>query len=180
LGGLRAEGIFRIAPDVKVVNELRAQLDSGIYELDERIHDAYALASLLKLFFREMPESVIPAAYYNKCIESAEAREKTYDIINQLPLLDRRILAFLFSFLHLFTKNIVTKVTKMSATSLATIWAPNLLRTSSSSFTVVLNNSPHEHLFVLNLICDFDLAKVDLEGYHPIHPMPLPDPPYVD
>ena len=87
-GGLRAEGIFRVPADVEAVNEvssqfdlgrevphpflqLRYKIDSGMYELDETV-DVYTLASLFKLFFRDLAEPLVPAQYYTDCLRGAE------------------------------------------------------------------------------------------------------------
>ena len=50
---------------------MRSKLNDGIYELDEKV-DVFALASLLKLFFRELAEPLIPTSFYNDCIRDAE------------------------------------------------------------------------------------------------------------
>lgn len=60
--GLTQEGLFRVNGNVKVVEQLRLKFESGApVELRED-GDVCAAASLLKLFLRELPESVIPAA----------------------------------------------------------------------------------------------------------------------
>lgn len=60
--GLTQEGLFRVNGNMKVVEQLRLKFESGVpVELRED-GDVCAAASLLKLFLRELPESVIPSA----------------------------------------------------------------------------------------------------------------------
>lgn len=62
VAGLAQEGLFRVNGNVKVVERLRLQFESGApVELGTE-GDVCSAASLLKLFLRELPDGVIPAA----------------------------------------------------------------------------------------------------------------------
>ena len=57
---MNQEGIFRVNGSQKIVEKLKLQFDHhGHANLDED-GDIMAVAGLLKLFLRELPESVIP------------------------------------------------------------------------------------------------------------------------
>ena len=56
-------------------------------------------------------------------------------------MLNRRVLAFVVTFLQQFTRSDVVAVTKMPGRSLSMIWAPNLLRSPSESLSVVFANA---------------------------------------
>lgn len=59
VSGLTQEGLFRVNGNVKVVEQLRWKFESGVPVELGRDGDVCAAASLLKLFLRELPESVI-------------------------------------------------------------------------------------------------------------------------
>lgn len=60
LKGIEQEGIFRVSGSVRVVEKLKSSFDqTGEANLSED-DDIMAVAGLLKLFLRELPESVIP------------------------------------------------------------------------------------------------------------------------
>ena len=58
--GLDQEGIFRVSGNAKIQERLRNSFDrSGDADLDDA-GDVMAVAGLLKLFLRELPDCVIP------------------------------------------------------------------------------------------------------------------------
>ena len=58
--GLRNEGLFRVNGNARVVEALRAQFDeTGDADLCD-VDDVMAVAGLLKLYLRELPQPLIP------------------------------------------------------------------------------------------------------------------------
>ena len=51
-GGLRAEGVFRIAPDADECSRVKKSIDTGAHLT---CRDAYVIANLIKLWFRDLP-----------------------------------------------------------------------------------------------------------------------------
>jgi len=54
--------IPRVPGDIDEVNSLKLELDQGKIRVD-KLHDPHVPASLLKLWFRELEEPLIPEAY---------------------------------------------------------------------------------------------------------------------
>lgn len=72
--GIDEEGIFRVPGNAKVVEKLKESFEkTGDANLDA-IDDVYAVAGLLKLFLRELPESVIPAEMNADFIDCHESK----------------------------------------------------------------------------------------------------------
>lgn len=69
MGGLTAEGIFRISADSGIINALRTQFNSGNYSLELMKGNPHAAACLLKLWLRELPDPVLPRSVYAEIIE---------------------------------------------------------------------------------------------------------------
>ncbi|KAF9453926.1 hypothetical protein P691DRAFT_755001 [Macrolepiota fuliginosa MF-IS2] len=167
LGGLRSEGIFRIPGDGDSVSELKLRIDRGYYTLDN-IDDPYVLASLMKLWLRELCDPLIPDEMYNECIMNSSDPDSCIRIVQRLPTINRRVVLFVVSFLQLFLDEKTQNITKMTPANLALVMAPNLLRCSSDSMSVVFTNAQYEQLFVYNLLLHLKCSDVDPQ-YKPTH-----------
>ncbi|KAG6861674.1 hypothetical protein C0995_013243 [Termitomyces sp. Mi166 len=140
LGGLKAEGIFRIPGDADSVSELKLRIDRGYYTTDG-VNDPHVLASLMKLWLRELCDPLVPEEMYNECITSSKDACACVQIIERLPTINRRVVLFVISFLQLFLEEKVQGLTKMTPANLALVMAPNLLRCNSDSVSVVFTNA---------------------------------------
>lgn len=140
LGGTKSEGIFRVPGDGDLVSELKLRMDKGYYTLDG-FDDPHVLASLLKLWLRELADPLVPDEMYNDCIAQSNEPEACVTIVHRLPTINRRVVLFVISFLQLFLEEKVQAATKMTAPNLALVMAPNLLRCSSESMAVVFTNA---------------------------------------
>lgn len=163
LGGTKSEGIFRVPGDGDAVSELKLRIEKGYYSLDG-VEDPHVLASLFKLWLRELCDPLVPDELYNDCITASWRRlqrgdgddngndglvddataataEACVQIVQRLPTINRRVVIFVVSFLQLFLEEKVQSVTKMTAANLALVMAPNLLRCNSESMAVVFTNA---------------------------------------
>lgn len=70
--GLDHEGIFRVNGSQRVLDKLKLSFDQhGNANLDED-NDVMAVAGLLKMFLRELPESTIPERMTKKFVNVQE------------------------------------------------------------------------------------------------------------
>ena len=83
--------------DVDEVNALKVQC--GKYELPV-CTDAHAPASLLKLWFRELAEPLIPQDFYVSAVTNCNDEVACTSLVSQLPPLNRLVLANLIHFLQ--------------------------------------------------------------------------------
>lgn len=110
LGGLQAEGVWRISGDSDTISELKVRIDRGYYTL-EGIDDCHVPASLLKLWLRELEEPLIPESLYNECLTSAGDPEKVVGIVKRLPSVNRRVMLFIVSLLQMFLQENIQNAT---------------------------------------------------------------------
>jgi len=77
--GLDQEGIFRVSGSARVVERLKtlSEINSGDVELGDEA-DIMAVAGLLKLYLRELPDSVIPADAVRQFLQ-LQASELSFD-----------------------------------------------------------------------------------------------------
>jgi len=99
--GTQTEGIFRVSADVDEVNSLKAKIDR--WELPSETVDAHAPASLLKLWYRELYEPLIPDNLYSECVTHHDQPEAVLAIVQRLPVLNRLVLSYLVRFLQVCT-----------------------------------------------------------------------------
>ncbi|KAL7423882.1 hypothetical protein Q5752_001467 [Cryptotrichosporon argae] len=175
LGGTHAEGIFRVPGDGDSVGELKARIDRGHYQLTG-IDDPHVVASLFKLWLRELEHPLVPADTYDAALaaaaltdaDGAAAARACADIVRALPDAHRRALLFVISFLQLFLAPHVVERTRMGAHNLALVLAPNILRSPSDHLETAFTNSNFESRFVLNLLLHLNPRAVD-DAYRPEH-----------
>ncbi|KAG5646828.1 hypothetical protein DXG03_002205 [Asterophora parasitica] len=167
LGGLKAEGIFRVPGDADSVSDLKLRIDRGYYTTDG-VNDPHVLASLMKLWLRELCDPLVPEEMYNECITSSKDPDACVQIVERLPTINRRVVLFVISFLQLFLEEKSQIITKMTPANLALVMAPNLLRCNSDSMSVVFTNAQYEQIFVYNLLLHLQCGDIDPD-YIPTH-----------
>uniref|UniRef100_A0A4X1UBI0 Rho-GAP domain-containing protein n=1 Tax=Sus scrofa TaxID=9823 RepID=A0A4X1UBI0_PIG len=127
--GLTQEGLFRVNGNVKVVERLRWQLESGAPVELGTDGDVSSAASLLKLFLRELPERVITSALHPRFIQlfqddRHDAQESSLrDLIKELPDPHYCLLKYLCQFLTKVARHHVQN--RMNLHNLATVFGPN-------------------------------------------------------
>ncbi|KAJ0180022.1 hypothetical protein K1T71_004613 [Dendrolimus kikuchii] len=160
LNGRETEGIFRVSADVDEVNALKAKIDNWELPDASTLTDAHAPASLLKLWYRELYEPLIPDALYGACVAAGTDFAACTRALHRLPPLNRLVLTYLISFLQKFTAPEVVSQTKMDSANLAMVFAPNCLRCTSQDPRVILENARKEMTFLKTLITNLDTSPV--------------------
>ncbi|XP_010785143.1 rho GTPase-activating protein 22-like, partial [Notothenia coriiceps] len=74
--GLDEEGLFRMPGQANLVKELQEAFDCGDKPLFDSNTDVHTVASLLKLYLRELPEPVIPFSKYEDFLTCAQLLAK--------------------------------------------------------------------------------------------------------
>nr|XP_055060482.1 protein FAM13A isoform X7 [Misgurnus anguillicaudatus] len=133
--GLRQEGIFRVNGSVRTVETLRQRFDAGEeVDLHQEV-DTFAVASLLKLFLRDLPEGLIHPSIHNPLIQlSQECSEDDFcgevgELLRKLPEIHYSLLQYLCHFLSRVEQEHAHN--RMTATNLATVFGPNVFHVSS-------------------------------------------------
>ncbi|KRX53873.1 RalA-binding protein 1, partial [Trichinella sp. T9] len=101
---LDQEGLYRVSPSVE---ELRNAVDNGE---EPSFGDAYQAACLLKLFIRELPESLFTEELLDKFEHAAQLKSiaeclgRLCELIERLPAPNKFFLAYFFLHLHEITQ----------------------------------------------------------------------------
>ncbi|KAJ1360739.1 hypothetical protein KIN20_019788, partial [Parelaphostrongylus tenuis] len=123
-GARRTEGLFRVPADPDQLMTTRARLDMFVVPV---VHDAHVPAGLLKLWLRQLPEPLIPHAFYHRALSSSENPAEVSRLVQVLPNINQLVLAKLVSCLQDLSRDEVVVHTKMDASNLAMVMAPNVL-----------------------------------------------------
>ncbi|KNC71441.1 hypothetical protein SARC_16018, partial [Sphaeroforma arctica JP610] len=96
--GLATEGIFRVPGDSEHVGRLKCMIDEHHY--DEKVNDPNIPASLLKMWFRELLEPLVPDELYDVCLDFCDDEARCIDIVDELPDENRHVLKYIINFLQ--------------------------------------------------------------------------------
>ncbi|KAM9378314.1 rho GTPase-activating protein 24 isoform 1-T1 [Phaethornis superciliosus] len=132
--GLKEEGLFRLPGQANLVKELQDAFDCGEKPSFDSNTDVHTVASLLKLYLRELPEPVIPYTKYEDFLSCAKMLSKEEEMalkelvkqVKSLPAVNYNLLKYICRFLDEVQS--YSGVNKMSVQNLATVFGPNILR----------------------------------------------------
>ncbi|NXR37038.1 RHG22 protein, partial [Zosterops hypoxanthus] len=172
--GLTEEGLFRMPGQANLVKDLQDSFDCGEKPLFDSNTDVHTVASLLKLYLRELPEPVIPFAKYEDFLScgqllSKDEGEGTQELVKQvknLPQANYNLLKYICKFLDEVQAH--SSINKMSVQNLATVFGPNILRPKMEDpVTMMEGTSLVQHLMTV-LISEqgriFAVPQADVPG----------------
>lgn len=134
--GPLTKGIFRQSANMKSCRELKEKLNSGI-EVHLDCESIFVIASVLKDFLRNIPESIFSSDLYDHwvCVMDQGNDEEKINIIqrllDQLPRANVVFLRYLFGVLHNIEQHSLSN--QMTAFNLAVCIAPSILWPPASS-----------------------------------------------
>jgi len=127
------EGIFRLSGSNVVIKQLRERFNNeGDINLvtDEHYHDIHAVASLLKLYLRELPTTILTRDLHLEFLattEIADRKEKIAtlaELARRLPQANATLLKYLISFLIKIINN--ADMNKMNVRNVGIVFSPTL------------------------------------------------------
>ncbi|XP_054256176.1 rho GTPase-activating protein 11A isoform X2 [Indicator indicator] len=126
-GHAHTEGLFRKSGSLVRLKALKSKLDQGENCLSAAL--PCDVAGLLKLFFRELPEPILPPHLQEGLFKAQQLgnEKKTATVLLSCLMADRTIdtLRYFFNFLR--TVSLRSNENRMDSGNLAVIFAPNLL-----------------------------------------------------
>uniref|UniRef100_A0A1I8QEZ4 Rho-GAP domain-containing protein n=1 Tax=Stomoxys calcitrans TaxID=35570 RepID=A0A1I8QEZ4_STOCA len=124
------DGLYRACGNKFSIDELKQKLTKS-YIYDPKLitaDDIHTITSLLKLFFRELPQPLIPQETYTRLARDLLKMQDGIDTfriaINDMPEPNRSTLAFLMK--HLTNVAACSASNRMNASNLAIVWGPSL------------------------------------------------------
>ncbi|XP_052030208.1 rho GTPase-activating protein 25 isoform X1 [Apodemus sylvaticus] len=161
--GVSEEGIFRLPGQDNLVKQLRDAFDAGERPSFDRDTDVHTVASLLKLYLRDLPEPVVPWSQYEGFLlcgqlMNADEAKAQQELVKQLSILPRdnyNLLSYICRFLHEIQLNCA--VNKMSVDNLATVIGVNLIRSKVEDPAVIMRGTPQIQRVMTMMIRDHEV-----------------------
>ncbi|XP_054456488.1 rho GTPase-activating protein 22 isoform X3 [Anoplopoma fimbria] len=154
--GLQEEGLFRAPGQTNHVRELQDAFDRGEKPVFDSSTDVHTVASLLKLYIRELPEPIIPFSKYTQFLSCAQLLTKDKATgkvelgkqVKSLPQVNYNLLTYICKFLDEVQSH--SNENKMSVQNLATVFGPNILRPRvEDPVTMMEGSSQVQHLMTV-------------------------------
>ncbi|KAJ1559289.1 hypothetical protein HK405_011235 [Cladochytrium tenue] len=131
--GLRTNGIYRLSGVSSQIQRLRGLLDKDVEHVnfEEYAESVHTVTSVLKLYFRELPDTLFPRIMSQEFLNAARIEDtrarliRTHELVNLLPDRNYATLQALMS--HLWNVHLLDSENRMGAQNLAIIWGPTLL-----------------------------------------------------
>lgn len=131
--GISELGIYRISGSIADINRLKKAFETGHRSVTKLVEsmDIHAVAGLLKLYLRELPEPLFTHSLYDKftsglTLSEAESKRKyMMSLLKSMPEPNRTTIIFLFNHLKKIASNETQN--KMSLHNISTVFGPTLL-----------------------------------------------------
>ncbi|KAI5866817.1 RhoGAP-domain-containing protein [Durotheca rogersii] len=143
---IREEGIFRLSGSNVVIKQLRERFnnESDVNLLtDNTYYDIHAVASLLKLYLRELPTTILTRDLHMKFVEVTEMQNQgekipsLAELVRQLPLANETLLKYLIAFLIKIINH--ADANKMTVRNVGIVFSPTL-NIPAPVFALLLQN----------------------------------------
>ncbi|XP_022594409.1 rho GTPase-activating protein 24-like [Seriola dumerili] len=166
--GLHEVGLFRQPGQASLVKELQQAFDSGERPSFDSSTDVHTVASLLKLYLRQLPEPLVPHSCYQDFLlcgqklrsDRTQGLGEFRNLLHELPVANFNLLNFICQFLNEVQS--YSGSNKMSDQNLATVFGPNILRAKAEDPQSIMGGAALVHVLMLELIREHEslFAKV--------------------
>jgi len=126
-GGMHQEGIFRLAGEQTEIRRIKEIMNKKEFDSS---NDINTVASLIKIWYREMPTPILNSLPTEAIFYSGDINE-CVSAFHTLPDMQRNLLEWLMDLLLAVAQN--SSVNKMTSQNLAIVVAPNLYDVSASN-----------------------------------------------
>ncbi|XP_076290476.1 rho GTPase activating protein at 19D isoform X8 [Lasioglossum baleicum] len=159
--GLEVIGIYRVPGNTAAISHLTDSVNKGFENInlqDPRWSDVNVISSLLKSFFRQLPDSLLTAELYPMFIdadkvEDPQRRMTTIrKLLRDLPEHHFETLKYLMFHLKKIVEH--SEINKMEAKNLAIVFGPTLVRASGSrdNMVTMVTDMSHQCRIVESLL----------------------------
>lgn len=159
--GLSFDGMYRVCGNVSTVQKLRIMVDQEekVVLGEPPFDDVHALTGSLKLYFRELPEPLIPYDFFSgfvEAIKQSRGKDKLTamrSLAVQMPKVNCETLKLLLRHLRKLMEQ--SETNRMTAQNLAIVWGPNLMWPRHDSGDIAVN-MVHQNQIIEFLLLEYD------------------------
>merc|ERR1712223_1499884 len=158
-------GIYRVPGNRAAVNALTEQVNTRGEECfvkldDPKWNDVNVVTSLLKSFFRKLPDPIFTTEMYNVFIEASKV-EETHKRLNALRKLFRELPEVNYETLHHLVSHLVIVIehcetNKMEIRNLAIVFGPTLVRPADDNMMSMVTDMNHQCRIIESILTHFE------------------------
>ena len=137
INNLSTDGIFRVTGNTTVTQQMQHMVDHDkgkcTYDLESLKPGVHELTTVLKLYFRELPNPLIPFKFYDSFVEVGKEQLTGTNYVNKIsnelknfPSENLKLLSYLLNFLNLVGS--YSEKNRMKVHNLGIVFGPTLLR----------------------------------------------------
>ena len=161
--GLDIVGIYRVPGNNAAVTYLTEQINKGVDSFaldDQRWQDVNVVSSLLKSFFRKLPNPLFTADMYSLFIEASKV-DQAARRMDQLRKLVRELPECHFETLKYVTNHLCqvaehSSTNKMEVRNLAIVFGPTLVRTSDDNMVSMVTDMSQQCRIIESMLSNWD------------------------
>ncbi|XP_052258523.1 uncharacterized protein LOC127863158 isoform X3 [Dreissena polymorpha] len=174
--GLEMTGVYRIPGNKAAVTILQEEFNKGIDCMNlehEKWCDVNVISSLLKSFFRQLPEPLIPDDLYQPFIDASRNKDsekrmlKLKALIHKLP--EHHLETFKHLARHLNRVAQYADVNRMQAKNLAIVFGPTLIRKADDNMVAMVTDMSDHCKIIESIIlhCEWIFGSWDMDSSVP-------------
>lgn len=178
--GLDVDGIYRVNGNLSIIQKLRFIVDreravttDGRYLFPEQLtqeekldlnspewEDIHVITGALKMFFRELPEPIIPFILFDEFIAAVqisdvdEMVQTLKDLLRSLPEPNHDTLNYIIS--HLNSVREHSEMNRMTTQNIGIVFGPTLMRPEKEQFANIAANMAYQNQVVENFLTHYE------------------------
>ncbi|KAL6450376.1 BEM2 GTPase-activating protein BEM2/IPL2 [Candida maltosa Xu316] len=166
--GIKDVGVYRISSSISELMSIKQAIDkAGTINLTDRGYDVHALTSVVKSYFRELPDALLTDGVISRFFEVRQDSEnidfkRYHTILKTLPMANYNTLQALVKHLHKISE--FSETNKMTPSNIATVIGPAL--TEASNLDILINNFGFMNLILERLI----IHCKEIFSFNEVHP----------
>ncbi|XP_066564505.1 rho GTPase-activating protein 15 isoform X2 [Amia ocellicauda] len=159
--GLEADGIYRVSGNLAVIQKLRFIVDheEKLNLDDSQWEDIHVITGALKMFFRELPEPLVPYGFFNDFVETVKIPDyldrltRMKWLVQKLPPPNHDTMRFIFT--HLKRVNEHSDTNRMTTQNIGIVFGPTLMR-PERDFTNMAVNMVYQNQAVELILSEYE------------------------
>jgi len=161
--GLDIVGIYRVPGNNAAVTYLTEQVNKGVENFaleDQRWQDVNVVSSLLKSFFRKLPDPLFTVENYSLFIEASKIdlaprrMDQLRKLVRDLPEIHLETLKYLTS--HLCQVAEHSTLNKMEVRNLAIVFGPTLVRTTDDNMVSMVTDMSQQCRIIESILSNWE------------------------
>ncbi|XP_072263550.1 rho GTPase-activating protein 9 isoform X2 [Pyxicephalus adspersus] len=168
--GLDVDGIYRVSGNLSIIQKLRFIVDreEKLDLNDSEWEDIHVITGALKMFFRELPEPLIPFCMFDEFLSAvqipdlSERTQTMKELVGSLPEPNYTTLKYIIC--HLKSVRDECEKNRMTTQNIGIVFGPTLMRPEKEQFANIAANMVYQNQVVEHFLTYYEeLFPVDPE-----------------